>query len=146
VTEVATYGNVLLDTGPLVAILNQRDQYHHACTSALRSIRPPLRTCWPVLTEAAWLLRDHSQAIQKLFRAPSIGLFEILPLGQEDLLDMGRLFRKYESLHIQLADIALVHLATRENADTVFTLDRRDFSTFRVHGNKGFRLLPESLE
>lgn len=144
--EAPVYSRVLLDTGPLVAVLSQEDQHHRRCTSILRQIRPPLLTCWPVLTEAAWLLRDHSRAIQALLRAPDTGLFEILPLRHEDLSGIGKLFAKYETLRPQLADVALVHLAGRERLDTVFTLDRRDFSVFRRKGGASFRLLPESLD
>jgi predicted nucleic acid-binding protein len=45
-------------------------------------------------------------------------------------------------LGIQLADASLVHLANREGIDTIFTLDRRDFSVMRKAGGRKLRLLP----
>jgi predicted nucleic acid-binding protein len=36
--------------------------------------------------------------------------------------------KKYASLQAQFTDAMLVHLANRENIETIFTLDRRDFS------------------
>jgi uncharacterized protein len=51
--------------------------------------------------------------------------------------------RKYQKLQPQLADACLVYLAEQEDIDTVFTLDRRDFSTYRFGRNRLFKLLPE---
>ncbi|MBX6316249.1 MAG: hypothetical protein IRY99_25550 [Isosphaeraceae bacterium] len=39
----------------------------------------------------------------------------------------------YASAEPDLADAALMHLAEREGIDTVFTLDRRDFSILPHH-------------
>jgi len=49
---------------------------------------------------------------------------------------------QYENLDPQLADACLVYLAHRENIDTVFTLDRRDFSVYRTSVRKPFHLVP----
>lgn len=36
----------------------------------------------------------------------------------------------------------MVYLAEREGIDTVFTLERRDFSVYKLAGNRSLRLLP----
>jgi hypothetical protein len=46
-----------------VAIIRKREKAHRKCVAALKTFRPPLLTCWPVLTEAAWLLRDGRRLI-----------------------------------------------------------------------------------
>ena len=51
---------------------------------------------------------------------------------------MGR----YRNLRPDLAYAALAYLAEREDITTVFTLDRRDFSTYRRQDGTAFRLLP----
>jgi hypothetical protein len=111
----------------------------------LRRIQPPLLTCWPVLTEAAWLLREDPAAVSRLYQGAEAGLFRVLDIGAEGLTEIEKLYVKYRSLLPELADLALVHLAHREGLKTVFTLDRRDFSVYRWKGRAGFHLLPEQL-
>jgi hypothetical protein len=133
---------VLLDTGPIVAILGEADEHHARCVAQLRELQAPLPTCWPVLTEAAWMLRRHPAAIAKLMAAFETGVFELAPLGASDVAPIAAILNKYRNLGVQLADAALLHLANRESIDTVFTLDRRDFEVFRLKGGKRLRLIP----
>jgi len=133
---------VLVDTGPIVAILLESDQYHEACVDQLHHIRSPLLTCWPVITEAAWLLRAYPQAIRKLLSSFDGRPFELVPLGETDLPGIAAILAKYESLGIQVADASLVHLANREGLETIFTLDRRDFGVLRLARGRKLRLLP----
>jgi uncharacterized protein len=136
---------VLVDTGPIVAILSRRDQYHRACVEALREMPGPLFTCWQVITEAAWLLRKSGDAIQQLLRSMDAGFLELLPLTTKDTQPIASILKKYRDIRIQLADAALVHLAVRDGLDTIFTLDQRDFSVFRLPRGRAFRILPARL-
>jgi predicted nucleic acid-binding protein len=135
-------GQVLVDTGPIVAILVESDEHHEACVERLHHIRGPLLTCWPVITEAAWLLRAYPQAIRKLLSSFHGRPFEPVPLGETDLPGIAAILAKYAGLRIQLADASLVHLANREGIETMFTLDRRDFGVLRLAHGKKLRLIP----
>ena len=134
---------VLVDTGPLVAILSRQDAHHAACVEALHSVTAPLLSCWPVITEAAWLLRRSPQAVQKLLDSLDGAFLEILPLTGAEGKPIATLMKKYESLRPQLADATLVYLAGRERIDNIFTLDRRDFAIYRTSRRRSFRILPE---
>jgi uncharacterized protein len=134
---------VLVDTGPIVAILAPEDSWHAVCIEASRTIEAPLFTCWPVITEAAYLLRYSPSAVQQLLRSMDGTFLEILPLAAAEAKGIAAVMRKYESVRPQLADAALVYLAEREEIDTVFTLDRRDFSVYRTSRRRGFRILPQ---
>jgi hypothetical protein len=133
---------VLVDTGPLVAIASARDQYHEICVEQLRSLKPPLLTCWPVLTEAAWLLRGDPAALRKLLLGFENGLLRLLPMDESSLPWIARFLTVYRKLQAQLANASLVFLAEREGIDTIFTLDRRDFQIYRIRGVKVFNLIP----
>jgi predicted nucleic acid-binding protein len=134
---------ILLDTGPLVAILSGHDEHHEICVGTLREIPGPLCSCWPVLTEAAWLLRHSTRAVQRLLGSMEAGFIELLPLAGSEAKAIASLMKRYESIRPRLADAALVHLAARERIETIFTLDRRDFSIYRTHRKRSFRILPE---
>jgi predicted nucleic acid-binding protein len=134
---------VLLDTGPLVALLAESDAQHRCCVETFAALSPPLLTCWPVLTEAAWVLRRQHRPLDRIAEAHAAGMFDFLPLEGDSLSDIAAIMRRYEDSGIQLADAALAHLAERENIRTVFTLDRRDFSIIRLKRNRTLKIIPE---
>jgi uncharacterized protein len=134
---------VLVDTGPLVALFSARDQFHPACVEQLKDIALPMLTCWPVLVEAAYLLRSHPIAQRDLFRGCGNGLLKVLEIKASEVPDLVDLLERYEDLEPQIADIALVHLANREKLGHIFTFDRRDFLVYRGTGGQAFELLPE---
>ena len=134
---------VLTDTGPLVAILSATDQYHEVCLKTVQNLRGPLLTCWPVITEAAWLLKSTPVAFERLLRSTSGGVVEILPVAGKEAAGVAEIMKKYGSLRPQFADAVLVYLAARENIRTIFTLDRRDFSVYRAGRKGGLHIVPE---
>jgi predicted nucleic acid-binding protein len=133
---------VLIDTGPLVAILSPKDTYHQICVDTLKQIQPPLITCWSVLTEAHYLLRNNKQAIQSLFTMIESDLLKVVELPQDSVLWLKNFALKYHDIGAQLADISLCYLAEVNNIDVIFTLDKKDFSIYRVKGNKSVTIIP----
>jgi predicted nucleic acid-binding protein len=134
--------SVLADTGPLVSILDEADQHHRICQQHFAELRRPLLTCWPVVVEAAWLLRHRPETVAHLLTAFEDGAFALLQLDETDLPPISAILTKYRDLRVQLADAALLHLANRESIHTIFTLDRRDFEVFRLKNGKRPRLIP----
>jgi predicted nucleic acid-binding protein len=133
---------ILVDTGPIVAILSESDEHHETCVAQLQRIRGRLLTCWPVITEAAWLLRAYPLAIGRLLSCFNGRPFELASLNEADLPGIAAILTRYKGLGIQLADASLAHLANREEIGTIFTLDRRDFGVLRRAGGKKFHLIP----
>jgi predicted nucleic acid-binding protein len=135
---------VLVDAGPLVALVSQRDQYHELSENQVRTLRPPLLTTWAVLAEAAWLVQRDPKARFALFELGTVGLYTMPEVDTAALPWLERFLRRYFSIRAQLADASLVYLAERDGIDTVFTFDRRDFSVYRFGRNRAFRILPEA--
>jgi predicted nucleic acid-binding protein len=92
---------------------------------------------------AMWLLRDSLAEQQRLLGAFDTGILQLLPIDESAVPSLRTKLDQYQSLRPQFADLCLVHLAERERIQTIFTLDRRDFSVYRYHGRTPFRLLPE---
>jgi predicted nucleic acid-binding protein len=136
---------VLVDAGPLVALLNGKDAAHQVCAGAVAELARPLISSWAVLAEAAWLLRNSHNGLHGLMRLVAEGIVECPFLEAPAAGWIADCHRRYADLSPQLADLTLLYLAQREQIDVVFTLDRRDFLVFKNRENNSFRLIPENM-
>lgn len=133
---------VLVDTGPLVALLDRSDNEHEAVAGALAKLQDRLVSVWPVLVEAMYLLAFSWQAQKALWEMFETGMVELLPLDDDDFPRLKSLMEKYQDLPMDLADAALVRVAEREGIRRVLTLDRRHFSIYQLARKGSFTLLP----
>lgn len=134
--------NVLVDAGPLVALIDRTDSYHHQCTTTLKTIRDPLVTVWPALAEAMYLLRYDANDQRVLWDMIVVGGVRLMELSNEDYPRMRELMWQYRDLPMDLADAALVRVAERESLRRIFSIDRRDFEIYRPHRIGRFEILP----
>jgi hypothetical protein len=133
---------VLIDAGPLVALIDRGDSYHRICREALEAIDDPLATVWPAFTEAMYLLRLSAQAQRALWDMTNVGAVRLIELGLDDCPRMRELMWKYRDLPMDLADAALVRVAERERLRRIFTVDRQDFEVYRPHRLGRFEIIP----
>jgi predicted nucleic acid-binding protein len=133
---------ILIDSGPLVAIADASDQYHRECTAAARTIPLPLGTVWPVLTEVMYFLGRLPAAQQAVWDMIDQGSVQILPLGPGDVPRIRELMQQYADLPMDLADAALVRVAERGNTRDIFTIDKKDFAVYRLHGKLRPKIIP----
>ena len=134
--------SLLLDTGPLVALLDRSDGAHGSCVEALRSVSGRMLTTEPVVTESLWLL-DHSLAAQKacveLLLAADV---KIIGQTSDTLKRAIVLMEKYHNVPMDYADATLVVLAENEGVADIFTLDKRGFEVYRFNGKHRFSIVP----
>jgi len=133
---------ILVDAGPLVALISAEDRHHGACTAAVTEIHEAMLTVWPAVTEAMHLLRPSAQAQEGLWEILLHGSLQIAGLDADDCARMRHLMRKYRHLPMDLVDAALVAVAERERISRIFTLERRDFETYRPSGLRRFEIIP----
>jgi predicted nucleic acid-binding protein len=125
---------VLVDAGPLVALVDRSDARHSLCVETLKSIREPLVTVWPAFTEAMYLLGfswDGQRALWEMVEGEAIKLAQ---LDEHDAPRMKALMHKYRDQPMDLADAGLVRIAEREKVPQIFTLDHRHFRVYRPAG------------
>ena len=134
---------ILIDTGPLVGLFDPADNDHPRCVRVLQSIKEPLVTTVPVLTEAIHLLTPGSHGSKRLCQyIEKVGM-SLWYFNDESLARAFDLMGQYADHPMDLADASLVCAAEYLNITTIFTIDRNDFSSYRIR--KGHKLLPFHL-
>lgn len=131
----------LLDTGVLVALANRADPDHAVCVEALKRSSAGLVTVEGVLVEACFLLKRSRAPERPLELALALGahVHAQSPGGLKRAADF---MRRYRSRSIDLVDALLCVTAEELDIRRIFTLDRRDFSVYRLRGNRALELVP----
>lgn len=131
--------HILLDTGPLVALLNRRDTFHIWSVEKARNLSPPFYTCEAILAEAHFLLASINQGNRRLIDLLSSGKIVCTPVASRNLNRVGELMMTYANVPMSFADACLVCMA-EDQVNTIFTLDH-DFRIYRKNRKEVLQLL-----
>ncbi|MGH8700581.1 MAG: type II toxin-antitoxin system VapC family toxin [Burkholderiales bacterium] len=131
---------LLVDTGPLVALLSERDRHHEWAKQAFAGSATPARTCEAVLSEAWYLLRLTRRGQPALLELVERGLISIDFALASELVAVRRLVTRYRDRPMALADACLVRMAELYDEATVLTLDA-DFTIYRKNGRQVIPLI-----
>jgi len=134
---------ILSDTGPLVALFDPKDSGHQRCATTLRRIREPICTTIPVLTEAFHMLGPQSLGSDRLREFIERGGLSVWFFTRPALTRAFELMEVYADHPMDLADASIVVAAELLGTRKVFTLDRKDFETYRVR--RGYRYYPMDI-
>ncbi|AFY89205.1 type II toxin-antitoxin system VapC family toxin [Chroococcidiopsis thermalis] len=126
---------VLLDTGPLVALVNRRDRFHQWVKTEWEQIEPPLLTCEAVITEASFLLSSVYGGQKAVMSLIERGVVQIPFRLEEEVELVGELLDRYQSIPMSLADACMVRMAERYTSSYVLTIDS-DFNIYRKQRNQ----------
>jgi uncharacterized protein len=132
--------SVVLDAGPLVALLDRNDPHYAWAYGQLDLLTAPLLTCEAVVSESAFLLEGIDPGFRRL-----MGLFrdDIVRLAfdlDDHLETVAALMAKYHDTPMSLADACLVRMSELHTNCRVFTLDS-DFKLYRRHGRQSIPLI-----
>jgi len=126
---------IILDTGPLVAVLNLRDTCHDWAKAQFAAIEPPLLSCEAVISEACFLMRGLSGGPRTVLNLLERGVVEIPFRLSEETDPVARLLTRYASVPMAFADACLVRMAEQYAKSFVMTLDK-DFHVYRKQGRQ----------
>ncbi len=133
--------NLILDTGPLVALLNEDEDQHQSCVEFFKSFRGILLSTEAVLTESLYLLSDRLSH-QKKCMEMVLSVVQMIPASHKSLERSLSLMEKYQDIPMDFADATLVALAEEVELGDIFTLDRRGFETYRWGRSRSFTIYP----
>ncbi len=121
---------VVLDTGPLVALLNKRDRQHAWVSAVLDTIEPPLWTCEAVISEACFLLRDFEGGRDAVLALIARSVIKCDFRLANEIDAIRALMKKFSDVPMSLADACLVRMTELETRPIVLTMDN-DFRVYR---------------
>jgi predicted nucleic acid-binding protein len=131
---------VILDTGPLISLIDEQDQHHSWVQSQFSNIEPPLLACEAVLTEACFLAGRAFGSAETVLRLIDRGVLLLAFSLAKNWTEVRTLLRRYADVPMSLADACLVRMSELTADCVVLTLDS-DFRVYRRHGRKTIPLL-----
>ena len=96
------------------------------------------------VTEAMYLLGFSVRAQGALLEMIERDAVSVESPDPEDLPAIRNMMLQYADLPMDFADASLVSLANKRGLYRVFTLDKRDFSVYRLSRGKSFSIVPDS--
>lgn len=123
---------VLVDAGPIVALLDRRDTHHDWAKEQVATLRDPLLTCEAVISEAFFLLatiRGGVTALAGVLRDELLQVdanFSYRDHSDQILAGLER----YRDLPMAFAHACLVRMSEIQRDSLIFTTDR-DFLSYR---------------
>lgn len=135
---------ILVDTGPLYAMVDRDDAWHDRISTFLNTVQASLVVPITILPEVCYLIATHLGALVEVQFAQSIqrGEVRVEFLRKEDLVRTVEVMGKYVDSGLGFVDASLVAVAERLKIRDVLTTDRRHFSMVRPRHCPGFDLKP----
>ena len=132
---------LIADTGFFYALADRRDRHHARAEEALASVREPLVTTWPVLSETTHLmqLRLGAKVASNFLQVVADGFCAVQAIEAAELPRITVMMKKDANLPMDLADASLVWLAEHLEDGRILSTDQRDFKTYRFKNHKPFK-------
>ncbi len=131
---------VYIDTGPVIAILNKRDEHHLWATDKTSQIENDLVTTSIIIAEAFYILKKLPKGIEGLFQIIEEGFIKVEESYPKNMVFIHELVLKYDDIDASIGDISLLSIIDDPKHSKVFTLDY-DFHIYRDKKGKPLDLI-----
>ena len=128
----------VVDTGPLVAVLNVNDAHHTWAREVFGKLSPPVFTCEAVLSEAQFLLQERGGDPLAVLVWVQQGVISLAFDAANEIERLLALQRSYRNLPMDFADACLVRMTEIHEHSSVLTTD----SHFRIYRRNGRQIIP----
>jgi uncharacterized protein len=133
---------VVMDTGPWVALIDRSEKKHAECTDWFRRFEGSIFSSESVLTEVLYLLSFSFKAQAAAIEFALNGAITLVPSSLDSLNRARTLMEKYKDIPMDYADATLVSLAEDLSIRHIVTLDHTDFGIYKLPFKQSFILLP----
>jgi uncharacterized protein len=136
----------LVDAGPLIAYLDEREPQHERVAERLEAFDGHLATTSAVITETMHFVAAGRRGPRRLADLVSGSAMDVFDFSRPpELNEAVALMEKYADTPMDYADATLVLLAEALDVRDVLTLDVRGFSTYRTRAARPLRLVLEPV-
>jgi len=135
---------LVLDTGPVLALLDADDVDHERCVKLVEQLNEPLLVPVATLVEIDyWIRKRLEPAVWTAFVEDlAAGAYRLEQLDERDLQRAAELEAEYADLGLGLVDASVIAVCERLGETRVATLDQRHFAVVRPRHCEALTLLP----
>lgn len=125
---------VLVDTGPIIALIDNRDSYHTWAASKIDTFENPMITNTAVVVEVLFILKRLNKNANRFFGFVNEGIIKVKNPYPNNAELIHSMYSKYADLPASFADICLLSMIKQSKETKLFTIDS-DFLIY--HDSKG---------
>ena len=135
----------LVDAGAMIALFDLADQFYERYTGIFRELlsrRVQLVTSWPCVTEASYSLAPKNHlALLEWLKSGAVSVENFSAVDLQPMVGWMAQYSEPGKTLMDFADASLYWLAIELKTNLVLTVDRRDFSRYRLPDGQAFEIL-----
>jgi len=132
--------NVIIDTGPIVALFDKDDKYHKTAVKFFKDFQDRLITTWPVVTEVSYMLNFNVKAQCSFFEWIRLHAVSIYDIRNDHVKDIINLLSRYSNVPMDLADASILLVAEEKGISDILSFDS-DYYIYKLNKKKTFNNL-----